>query len=273
MLFLSLGNSAQNTVNLVIFSEEGDAFFVYVNGIKQNEVAQSNVKLVNISPNMSVLIEFENKALPRLKQVMALEPGFEHTARIRRDPKKKVKLRYFGSIALDGPASPQSSTTEYNTADDTDSQADGNINITGTGTASTAVNKSATVTTTGMSTTTSVQSSSGRTEQTRTLQSHVPGNTCTGAMSSASFPNMKESVAAKPFSDTKMSTAKLATKNNCMSVSQIKVIAALFTMDDDKLAYAKYAYDFCVDKANYYQVNEVFSFSSTADQLNAFLLR
>lgn len=29
-------------------------------------------------------------------------------------------------------------------------------------------------------------------------------------------------------------------------------------MDDDKLAFAKYAYDYCIDKANYYQIGDVF---------------
>jgi hypothetical protein len=78
-------------------------------------------------------------------------------------------------------------------------------------------------------------------------------------------------VEAKPFSDTKMSTAKVATKNSCLSVSQVKEICKLFSMDDDKLTYAKYAYDYCVDKANYYQVSEVFAFSSTTDEFNKFL--
>ena len=85
------------------------------------------------------------------------------------------------------------------------------------------------------------------------------------------FDKMKQSVEAKPFSDTKMSTAKIVAKNNCMSVNQVKEICKLFSMDDDKLTYAKFAYDYCVDKANYYQVSEVFAFSGTTEDLNAFL--
>ena len=42
-------------------------------------------------------------------------------------------------------------------------------------------------------------------------------------------------------------------------------------MDDDKLTYAKYAYNNCLDKANYYQVSEIFSFSATTVELNKFL--
>jgi hypothetical protein len=94
---------------------------------------------------------------------------------------------------------------------------------------------------------------------------------CKTAMSSASFESLKQSVEAKPFSDTKMSTAKIATKNNCLSVAQVKEICKLFSMDEDKLTYAKFAYDHCVDRGNYYQVSEVFSFSTTTDEFNEFL--
>src|SRR5437868_6332043 len=87
---------AQESINLVVFSEDGDAFYAYVNGTKQNDKPETNVKVVGVSPNVSLRIEFENKALPNLKQNMALDPGFEHTAMIRRDMKQQVKLRYFG---------------------------------------------------------------------------------------------------------------------------------------------------------------------------------
>ena len=96
-------------------------------------------------------------------------------------------------------------------------------------------------------------------------------NNCGVPMSAVDFSKMKQSVEAKPFSDTKMSTAKVATKNACLSVNQIKEICKLFSMDEDKLTYAKYAYEHCTDKANFYQVGDVFSFSSTTDELNAFL--
>jgi hypothetical protein len=94
---------------------------------------------------------------------------------------------------------------------------------------------------------------------------------CQVAMSQANFAKMKESVEAKPFSDTKMSTAKIATKNACLNVGQVKEICKLFSMDEDKLEYAKYAYTYCIEKSNYYQVSEVFSFSSTTDEFNKFL--
>ena len=40
---------AQSTSNLVIFSEDGYKFFIILNGIRQNEVAQTNVKVMGLN--------------------------------------------------------------------------------------------------------------------------------------------------------------------------------------------------------------------------------
>ena len=90
-------------------------------------------------------------------------------------------------------------------------------------------------------------------------------------MSNDAFNRMKANIEAKPFSDTKMSVARIATKNACLSVNQVKEVCKLFNMDDDKLTYAKFAYDYCVDKANYYEVSDAFSFSTTQEELLKFL--
>jgi hypothetical protein len=137
----------------------------------------------------------------------------------------------------------------------------------------------ATMNSTTSTTVTSTSSSSSSGSSNLSSGDHSSGQTvsapakggCTAAMSPSSFSSMKKSVESKPFSDTKMSTAKVATKNGCLSTEQVKEICKLFSMDDDKLTYAKYAYNYCVDKANYYQVSEVFSFSTTTDEFNKFL--
>ncbi|MFZ9295050.1 MAG: DUF4476 domain-containing protein, partial [Bacteroidia bacterium] len=96
-------------------------------------------------------------------------------------------------------------------------------------------------------------------------------NGCSAPMSADAFSKLKNAVEQKPFSDTRMSTAKIATKNNCLSTNQIFEICKLFSMDDDKLKYAQFAYDFCSDKANYYTISEVFAFSTTQEKFNTFL--
>ncbi len=305
---MSMGAFAQNKLNLVVFSEDAEPFYTYVNGVKQNEKAETNVKITGLTSNISLRIVFENKALPEIKQNMFLDAGFEHAAKLKRDKKMQMKLRYFGQVPLeesnnDVPAVAYHSTensspvqnagsdnTTYNTVTSTTTTSSGNA---GTGTENVSVNitmsgvgvnmnvagleqNGATMQTTSSTTVTSSSSGSGsfNSAEETTPAPQVAGSTkagCSAAMSQSNFSNMKKSVESKPFSDTRMSTAKVATKNACLSVAQVKEICKLFSMDDDKLAYAKYAYDYCVDKANYYQVSEVFSFSSTTDEFNKFL--
>lgn len=55
----------------------------------------------------------------------------------------------------------------------------------------------------------------------------------------------------------------------CFTVSQIKSIVKTMSFENDKLEVAKYAYDYCIDKQNYYQLSDVFDFSSsTTDLMN-----
>lgn len=328
LFILSLAGFAQ--ANLVIFSEDGDQFYAYVNGIRQNDKPETNVKVTGLNGNASLRIEFADKALPQLKQSMMLEPGFEHTARIKRDMKKQLKLRYFGQVPLDEAPASGAATVQYHTAENPYNVADNNstplntprnntsvtgstvttttsqgtsdlnngavnINMSGTGVnmnvGSNDLNNNKTTKTT---TSTTVTSSSSYTNSSTGYNNngsyndgrnnHNPKgnnsnyynqpiitNGCQSAMPQANFAKLKQTVDSKPFSDTKMSTAKVATKNGCLSTAQVKELCNLFSMDDDRLAYAKYAYAFCVDKANYYQVSETFKFSSTTDAFNKFL--
>lgn len=302
---LAVTATAQNKVNLVIFSEDAEPFYAYVNGVKQNLQAETNVRITDLSPNISLRLVFDNKDLPELKKNMSLEGGFEHTARIKRDRNHQLKLQYFGQVPLDESTAENIPSVEYHTADH---EAEGEagsvydkrdqtststtvttrttyessdaapVNITMPGvniTMNNTVPQTNEQTTTS-STVTRTGNSKVRASDNRSTSHRSPGTVsrterCRTAMSSASFSKMKETVEAKPFSDTKMSTAKVAAKNACLSVNQIKEIVKLFSMDEDRLEYAKYAYDYCVDKGNYYQVSEVFSFSSTTDEFNKFL--
>jgi hypothetical protein len=45
----------------------------------------------------------------------------------------------------------------------------------------------------------------------------------------------------------------------------------LFSFEDSKLDYAKYAYDFCFNQGDYYEVNEAFTFESSIEELNHYL--
>jgi len=92
-------------------------------------------------------------------------------------------------------------------------------------------------------------------------------------MGSGLFSTALKSIKDKDFSDSQLSQAKQITKVNCLNSMQIKEICKLFDFEDTKLEFAKFAYQYCIDQNNYWQINDIFEFSSTVDELNDFLTR
>ncbi|MEI2271171.1 DUF4476 domain-containing protein [Sphingobacterium sp. ML3W] len=60
-------------------------------------------------------------------------------------------------------------------------------------------------------------------------------------------------------------------KNRRLHSTEIIDLMELFIRDDNKLAFAKYAYPSCMDKENYDKVGDALSFSSTREKLAAFI--
>ncbi len=51
---------------------------------------------------------------------------------------------------------------------------------------------------------------------------------------------------------------------------EVKDICMIFSFEESKLDFAKFAYTRCTDRNNYFKVTEVFSFSSSTEELNAY---
>jgi len=135
-----------------------------------------------------------------------------------------------------------------------------NMNVGGTG-----VSTNTNVTGTGMNSNTST-GNTGTSTYTGTSN-----YACGAAMNSTDFASAKKSIDSKDFEDSKFTVAKQVTKNNCLNTAQIKEIMELFDFEATKLDYAKYAYDFCYDKNNYYKLNDAFDFESSIDDLNEYI--
>ena len=45
----------------------------------------------------------------------------------------------------------------------------------------------------------------------------------------------------------------------------------LFSFEDSKLQYAKYAYTYTFDLGNYYKVNDAFTFEMSIEELNEYI--
>lgn len=97
------------------------------------------------------------------------------------------------------------------------------------------------------------------------------GGNMYNVMSDQEFIRLKQAIRNESFSDDQLRVAKLAAQNKRMKVSQIKEVARLFTFSKPQLDFAKAAYNNCVDKQNYYEVMDVFTFSSDKRKLEEFI--
>jgi hypothetical protein len=98
---------------------------------------------------------------------------------------------------------------------------------------------------------------------------------CYGArpMNNGNFSSALQTIKNQGFDESRLKTAKQIAQNNCLNTNQIVEICKIFGFEETKLDFAKFAYDACVEPQNYFNVNNVFSFSSSADELNDFISR
>lgn len=85
------------------------------------------------------------------------------------------------------------------------------------------------------------------------------------------FADAKKAINGQAFRNQKMATAKLALKNKCVSLDQIRSFVELFSFEDQKLEFVKFAYDITDNKDDYYTLHDVFTFLLTKDDFNEFL--
>lgn len=145
------------------------------------------------------------------------------------------------------------------------------------------VQSSGTTTTTTRTTTSTSSSSSNSTVPAHTTRPSQPANNqpanatiagnsnCTRSMDEASFGKAKQTIASKGFDDTKLSTAKQVAKANCLTTDQILEVMKIFGFEESRLDFAKYAYDYCFDQNNYYNISQGFSFDSSTEELNEYI--
>ena len=81
------------------------------------------------------------------------------------------------------------------------------------------------------------------------------------------FAAIKKAMNDEYTEDDRLKMGKLVLKDNLFSAAQIRELSNTFYNDDKKLVFAKYAYDFCQDKGNYFTLGDIFYNSSYKRQL------
>jgi hypothetical protein len=90
-------------------------------------------------------------------------------------------------------------------------------------------------------------------------------------MNNADFQKLKQTLQGESFENTKLKIAKQFIAANYFTAAQIKELANVFSYENSKLDIAKFAYDYTIDKGNYFMVNDVFSYSSSKEALMEYI--
>lgn len=304
LVFISQLSIAQQNTNLVFFSEQGQQFYIILNGIQQNANPETNVRVTNlIQPYYKVKVKFADGITPDIDKTINFNAGTETTYAIRSSNKGEIVLRWMSEVPIQQAPQPManqqvivyhstppttvtqttviSNTTTnpsnseqinmgINVADPATGGANINMNI---NVSETGMNTQTQSTTTSYSTTTTTTSGNvGTVQQPVYVMPGYNGNVgCNGyPMDESRFNQVVQSIEAKNFDDSKLTMSKQVISTNCMTSSQVKRLMLLFSFEDTRLDLAKYAYGYTYDIGNYYQLNDAFTFESSIEELNEY---
>lgn len=311
-ILLSIALIAQN--DLVVFSNGGERFYLYVNGIKQNANPETNVRVTGIKqPWVKARVVFEdNKRTPDLNANVQFVWGAEEKQNwefVYQIVNKtgKYKIKPYSAAPINNEKPDGQTIVNYTTTD-----AQPNVAPASSVNTSPSVSQTITTTTvvtnnvptnnnsqsanihinispnsagiqihdnspsnTNVSSTTSVVSTTVISSSSTNASS---GNISTPvssqpvaikcAVSNTEFESIKKNISSKSFEDSKLTIAKQISDSKCLTSVQVRDIMKLFSFEETRLTFAKYAYKRVVDKENYYVVNDAFQFENSIEELN-----
>lgn len=247
---------AQLTGNAIIFTEKGEKFVAVLNGVRQNQDFQTNVKLTDLNAEFYKLkILFQNPGAKPANVNLYVKRGYETTYNLKRNSKGKYVLRFTSEAPLPPPPPPAppvpvnnntpGSGTNINNGTQINMPVNVNVNVGGTQVVPPAQPAG---------------------------QPGTPPPPANGMpMTNADFQSAKQSIASKSFEDSKLQIAKQVAGNNNLLASQIKEIMKLFSFEESRLDFAKFAYRSCINKGNYFEVNDAFQFEMSIEDLNQYI--
>jgi hypothetical protein len=292
---LGFAQPGLNVGHLTIFSENGDKFYLILNGEKQNDIAQTNLRLEDLNqPFYNARIIFQDKTLSDIVknnlQIADVDGIFKDVSyKIKRDKnlQTKMKMNFFSMIDVIPNFIPPSNVYVVHYGEPRQQNVGFNQTTTTTSVGQ-GVSVGANVNIGGVNMNVSIQDPMGGTTVTETTTVHSTGGFnnnqnfnndeprargCANRvpMNNRDFSSAFETVKNLGFDDTRLKTAKQIVSNNCMNTSQINQICSTFGFEVSKLDFAKFAFDFCVEPRNYFKINNVFEFSSSVDELNEYI--
>jgi len=288
---LQFNGFSQSLSAFEIYSENGEKFVLSIDGKQINEVSASNFRATDLRGNFfRIQVKFDDKSLGMVSQGFAIDPGTEQKAVVTMKRNGNFAIRPSGQPMAYNPASDESQsqpskptfvptsdpqpktettvqTTTTHSTGKTDEEVSMDVDMMGTKVGVSVkvddgMDSEYTTTTTE---TTHVQETGTVYSTSEAVELDCP------EMASGEYNELLNSINSKSFSDSKMSVLKQVLAENCMSTEQIKNVMSTFTYEEDKLEFAKLAYDHCTDPKNYWKLNDAFDFEMTIEELNEFL--
>ncbi len=282
--------------HLTIFSEDGDKFTLILNGEVINDTPQTNLRVEDLNqPYYNAKIKFADASLTEITKnnlmISDADGNFaDVTYKIRRDKnnKTKMKMNYFSAIPVQPNFVPASNVhvIHYGQPRPVAVQPIGGVTQTTTTTTTQVggTNVGVGVNVGGINMGVTINDSMGGevVTQTTTTTTHTgttgnhyiePVRGCGGrsCMTPRDFSAALSTIKAQNFEDTQLRTAKQVITANCLNVDQIIQIANTFNFEENKLEFAKFAYDYCIEPRNYFKLNGIFTFSSNVDELSDYV--
>lgn len=218
---------------LSIFSENGEQFLVVLNGISQNNVPTSKIRIDGLPQygNDIEIVFTDNRTQAIRKRVNIADPvdgkAVNMTLKIVRNREGFARLKFHKCTEVERDYRGQQDEYCMNY---------------------------------------------GQPRQV-TRQENIPPPQPRGPqpMDPNTFNDLKQSIANGSFESTKVSTAKTVVGSNYVTTDQVIEIINLFSFENTKLEFAKFAYNRTVDPNNYFKVGNAFSFDSNKEDLNNYL--
>ncbi|MGC8865899.1 MAG: DUF4476 domain-containing protein [Bacteroidales bacterium] len=283
--------------NLVVFSENGERFFLIMNGLRQNDEARTNVRITSLTaPSYKVKVIFENPSLKSIDKTVyfAEDESVEATYVIKRDRKNRLVLRFMNQAPLANYTQtvPDQYVIPYHTTP-LPPQADPNVLPQGQG----GINVSVNDPNTGFNMNIGINSSGQQGNYPYPPQGQYPPQSqyppqgqsfpptgqyynmpgysgpigCPWPLPQEQFESVLQSIRSKAFEDSRLTIAKQVIDANCLLSAQVKQIMLLFSFEGTRLELAKYAYGHTYDPGNYYMLNDAFTFESSIEELNNYI--
>lgn len=230
----------ENTPGIVVFSEAGEKFWLIVDGTKENDKPATKAWKNNITKqNVKIRIVFQDSKMLPLDQNIFITDALSgekfHTSYAI---KKKSNGKYVVRVVSAKPITNTKSTINLPAKEENNFNQDANLPLD---------------------------------KEVEFNENLTPSKKCTTPMATEDFNLINTQIKNEPFSETKLTICKQLLLVECLNTSQIRIICKHFSFENDKISFLKMAYSSCTEKQKYYLLNDLFSFSSSKQEMTKFL--